>query len=221
MALFRLGPSLETANFVRGEGIYLRPATMADHPAWSELRAESRTFLAPWEPTWAADDLSRAAFRRRLRRHAEEMDRDETYPFLIFRTGDDRLVGGLTLGQVRRGVAQAATLGYWMGARHAGQGLMGRAVRATMQFAFASLRLHRVEAACLPHNAASIRLLTRVGFQPEGRARAYLRIDGLWQDHLLFALLEGDRILPSHAPTPQQARHAGAAPACPAPPDRR
>jgi ribosomal-protein-alanine N-acetyltransferase len=196
MALFRLGSSTDNANFVRGEGIYLRPGEMRDYESWSVLRERSRDFLAPWEPTWPADDLTRASFRRRLRRHSEEIDRDEAYPFFLFRQADDALIGGLTLGQVRRGVAQAATLGYWMGEPHAGKGYMSRAVRAAIGFAFATLRLHRVEAACLPHNSASVQLLEGVGFVKEGYARAYLRINGLWQDHLLFALVETDQITP-------------------------
>ena len=196
MALFRLGSSSENANFIRGEGVYLRPGEMRDYEQWRWLRELSRDFLTPWEPTWPADDLTRGAFRRRLRRHAEEIDRDEAYPFFIFRESDHALLGGLTLGQVRRGVAQAATLGYWMGEPHAGRGHMASAVRATTGFAFATLRLHRLEAACLPHNEASQRLLERVGFRKEGYARAYLRIAGVWQDHLLFALLESDPVLP-------------------------
>ena len=135
--------------------------------------------------------MTRTAFRRRLRRNLQEITNDEAYPFLIFRD-DDTLVGGLTLGQVKRGVAQSATLGYWMGVPYAGKGFMSRAVRAMTGYAFTSLHLHRIEAACLPHNEASIRLLERVGFKREGFARAYLRINGLWQDHLLYALLETD-----------------------------
>lgn len=193
MAFFRLGLPHENAHVVRGEGVYLRPPEMRDFEAWVSLRERSRAFLAPWEPTWPSDDLTRTAFRRRLRRHAHEMENDEACPFLIFRD-DDLLVGGLTLGQIRRGVAQSTTLGYWMGAPHAGRGLMSRALRAATAFAFSTLRLHRIEAACLPHNEASIRLLERTGFKHEGLARAYLRIDGRWQDHLLFALLESDPV---------------------------
>ena len=206
MALFRLGAFNDNANFVRGEGVYLRPAEMADFQPWSELRQASRDFLTPWEPTWPADDFTRASFRRRVRRHQEELERDEAYPFLIFRQGDDRLLGGLTLGQIRRGVAQSATLGYWMGAPHAGRGYMAAAVRATAGFAFATLRLHRIEAACLPENAPSIRLLEGVGFRREGFARSYLRINGEWRDHLLFALLETDRIVPRGATRPVKPR---------------
>ncbi len=192
MALFRIGAPHDNANFIRGEGLYLRPPEMRDFDQWVALRVESRDFLTPWEPTWPADDLTRTSFRRRMRRQAEEIDRDEAYPFFIFREGDHALLGGLTIGQIRRGVAQAGTFGYWMGAPHAGKGHMTKAVRAAAGFGFAALRLHRIEAACLPHNAPSMRLLERNGFQREGLARAYLRINGVWQDHVLFALLETD-----------------------------
>jgi ribosomal-protein-alanine N-acetyltransferase len=192
MALFRLGIQTQAPHAIRGEGVYLRPFESRDYPQWAELREKSRDFLVPWEPTWPADDLSKSAFRRRLRRHNEEIERDEAYPFLLFREPDGLLLGGLTLGQVRRGVSQSATLGYWMGQPHAGKGHMTRAVRAALAYAFDHLRLHRVEAACLPRNERSVRLLERAGFQQEGLARAYLRINGVWQDHILFARLESD-----------------------------
>ena len=190
MSLFRLTKSPEIEPLIRGDGLYLRPAAAADFSAWAQLRAESRAFLTPWEPTWPDDDLTRAAFRRRVRRQSEDMTRDESFAFLIFDLGTDALLGGLTIGGLRRGVAQAATLGYWMGERHAGRGRMTRAVAAAARYGFSTLRLHRLEAACLPENIASMTLLERNGFQREGLARAYLRIDGVWRDHLLYALLE-------------------------------
>ncbi len=103
MALFRLGAPSEISSFVRGEGVFLRPPEPRDYEAWSDLREKSRAFLTPWEPTWPGDDLTRTSFRRRLRRNLQEMSNDEAYPFFIFRDDDDRLVGGLTLGQVKRG----------------------------------------------------------------------------------------------------------------------
>jgi ribosomal-protein-alanine N-acetyltransferase len=118
------------------------------------------------------------------------MARDEAFSFLIFDTGADKLLGGLTLGGIRRGVAQSGTLGYWMGAPHAGKGRMTRAVASAVRFGFATLRLHRIEAACLPENTASQTLLERNGFQREGLARGYLRINGAWRDHLLYAMVE-------------------------------
>ena len=192
MALFGLARSADPQPLVRGEGLYLRPAIAADYSAWARLREQSRAFLAPWEPSWPSDDLTRAAFRRRLRRQAEDIAADESFAFLIFESTSDELLGGLTLGGIRRGVAQAATLGYWMGAPHAGKGRMTRAVAAVVHFGFDTLRLHRIEAACIPDNAPSIALLERNGFRREGFARAYLKINDAWRDHVLLALLEGE-----------------------------
>jgi ribosomal-protein-alanine N-acetyltransferase len=177
---------------IRGEGLYLRASEMRDYVEWAELREKSRSFLTPWEPLWPIDDLTRASFRYRVRRHAEEMARDEAYSFFIFREEDDALMGGLSFGHVRRGVSQAATLGYWMGESYAGKGHMTRAVRAACAYAFEKRGFHRIEAACLPTNEPSKRLLERVGFKQEGYARSYLNINGQWRDHLLYALLETD-----------------------------
>jgi len=147
----------------------------------------------PWEPTWPEDDLSRSAFRRRIKRYVEDLRSDQGYAFLIVRNTDNALVGGLTIANIRRGVAQAGSLGYWMGEPFARQGYMTAAVRAVVPFAFATLRLHRLEAACIPTNAGSIRLLENTGFLREGYAREYLCIDGAWQDHLLYARLKDAR----------------------------
>lgn len=177
---------------IRGDGLYLRASEMRDYMEWAELREKSRSFLTPWEPLWPIDDLTRASFRYRVRRHAEEMARDEAYSFFIFREEDDALMGGLSFGHVRRGVSQAATLGYWMGESYAGKGHMTRAARAACAYAFEKRGFHRIEAACLPTNEPSKRLLERVGFKQEGYARSYLNINGQWRDHLLYALLETD-----------------------------
>jgi ribosomal-protein-alanine N-acetyltransferase len=171
----------------------LRMPQMTDHNDWATLREKSREFLTPWEPTWPEDDLSRSAFRRRIKRYAEDLRTDQGYAFLIFRTADNALVGGLTLANVRRGVAQAGSLGYWMGLPFARHGYMTAAVSAIIPFAFATLRLHRLEAACIPTNAGSIRLLENTGFVREGYARQYLCIDGTWQDHLLYARLKDSK----------------------------
>jgi [ribosomal protein S5]-alanine N-acetyltransferase len=192
MALFGLTRPISPEPLLRGDGLYMRPAAPSDYLSWSRLRAASRSFLEPWEPTWPDDDLTRAAFRRRLRRQEEDMARDEAYSFLIFDNADDELLGGITLGGVRRGVSQSGTLGYWMGAPHAGKGRMTRAVAAIVEFALSKLRLHRIEAACIPANAPSIALLQRNGFRHEGFARGFLKINGAWRDHLQFALVEGD-----------------------------
>ena len=192
MALFRITRTVDPTPLLRGRGLILRPAQSEDYPAWSALRETSREFLTPWEPTWPSDDLTRSAFRRRLRRQAEEIARDEFFAFLIFEERSNVLLGGITIGGIRRGVAQSASLGYWMGAPHAGKGHMTRAVGIVAAFGFSTLRLHRLEAACIPSNIASATLLERNGFQREGFARAYLCINGVWRDHYLFGLLETD-----------------------------
>jgi len=192
MAFFRTVSFSEPLPTVEGDGVYLRAPQMSDYSEWTTLREASRAFLTPWEPTWPSDDLSRSAFRRRLRRYAEDQRADTSYAFFLFRKSDDALVGGLTLANVRRGVAQAGSLGYWIGEPFSRRGLMTGALLGLVPFAFASLRLHRLEAACIPSNAASIRLLEKMGFAREGYAREYLCINGLWQDHLLFALLNGE-----------------------------
>lgn len=180
---------------IEGEGVLLRTPQADDFVQWSRLREASREFLTPWEPVWPRDDLTRGGFRRRLRRYAQDIEADQAYPFLIFREGDHALLGGITLSNVRRGIVQAGMLGYWIGAPFAGQGHMRAAIRAVLPFLFARLSLHRVEAACLPDNIASIRLLEGAGFQREGLARQYLCINGEWQDHLLFGRLAGDAAL--------------------------
>jgi len=177
---------------INGDGVILRTPQMADYAAWAEVRERSREFLTPWEPTWPADDLARPAFRQRIRRYAEDLRTDQAYPFFLFRKEDGALVGGLALANVRRGAAQAGSLGYWVGAPYARCGYMSAAVRALVPVAFDLLRLHRIEAACIPTNMASIRLLEKCGFRREGYARAYLCINGIWQDHLLYARLGTD-----------------------------
>lgn len=194
MALFRFPSEPPSRPLIRTPNLYLRAPQASDHAAWALLRMESREFLTPWEPTWNEDDLTRTSFRLRAKRAAREISTDEAYSLFIFETGTETLIGGLTLGLIRRGVAQACTLGYWMGRRHAGKGHMTEAVRGAVRFAFSDLALHRVEAACLPNNEPSRRLLERVGFQPEGLARAYLKINGNWADHLLYAVLSSDAL---------------------------
>ena len=172
-----------------GEGVLLRPHRSSDFSEWERLRAGSRDFLQPWEPTWPADDLTRSAWRRRLAAYAQDIERGQAYPFLVFRESDGAMVGGMTVSNVRRGVAQMAQIGYWVGQPFARRGHTVAAVKAVTRFCFDRLRLHRVEAACIPSNTASRGVLAKAGFHPEGLARAYLRINGIWRDHLLFGLI--------------------------------
>jgi ribosomal-protein-alanine N-acetyltransferase len=192
MALLRTASSSDIGPIIQSERVLLRTPQMSDYPEWAELRALSRDFLAPWEPLWAADELSRSSYRRRVRHYLRDLREDLGYALFIFCAQTEVLVGGITVCNVRRGVTQACTLGYWIGAPYARRGYMTAAVRSVIPFVFDSLELHRLEAACLPANTASVKLLERTGFTREGLARRYLKINGVWQDHLLYALLESD-----------------------------
>lgn len=192
MVFLRPSVSHESGPVLLGQGVKLRTPTNNDFSEWAALREESRGFLTPWEPIWPADDLTRSAFRRRIRRYQAEIRADQAYPFFIFRDPDNDLAGGITITNVTRGMTQAATLGYWIGEDFARQGLMSAALRAIVPFAFDTLHLHRLEAACLANNNPSRRLLESAGFQKEGIARGLVRINGRWQDHIVMALLTDD-----------------------------
>jgi ribosomal-protein-alanine N-acetyltransferase len=177
---------------LEGDLVFLRPPQADDWEAWAGVRGESRDYLSPWEPTWPADALTESAYIRRLRRLATEWKGDEGYSFHVFQRDGGQLVGGIGLTQLRRGVAQTATLGYWVGREFERRGYTTEAVKLVSRFAFQTLRLHRVEAACLPENTPSRRVLEKSGFVREGYARQYLMIADNWRDHLTFALLAGD-----------------------------
>jgi ribosomal-protein-alanine N-acetyltransferase len=114
-------------------------------------------------------------------------------PMLMIRRSDQQLVGAITLDNIRRGPSQAGTIGYWIGQPFARQGLMREAILAMVHHSFTSLDLSRVEAACLPENAASRGVLEKTGFKYEGVAQSYLQIAGRWRNHVLYAALRADR----------------------------
>ncbi len=177
---------------LKGPAILLRPPATRDAAAWVALRKSSEAFLQPWEPTWPPDSCTVAAFHRRRLQIRDEWRAETGYGFLIFRREDNELLGGITLSNVRLGVARTGSLGYWIGAPHAHKGYMSEAVRCLLDHSFGHLQLHRVEAACLPNNEASRGLLLKCGFREEGLAREYLKINGRWCDHATFGILKGD-----------------------------
>lgn len=177
---------------IAGARITLRPPALSDYAQWAQLRSLSRVHLAPWEPLWSRDELTRFSYRRRLKAYGQDLRDDQGYYFFIADRASDALMGGVTLSNVRRGAAQTATLGYWMGVSFVQHGFMQEAVRLLIPYAFKSLRLHRMEAASMTHNFASQRVLEKVGFTREGLGRGYLKIAGSWQDHFIYALTEED-----------------------------
>ncbi|NRB35706.1 MAG: GNAT family N-acetyltransferase [Rhodobacteraceae bacterium] len=175
------------------ERLTLRPPTHADFRTWVALRQDSRDFLTPWEPSWAADHLTRKAFTNRVYWAQRSISGGTALPLFLIRRADDTLLGAITLDNIRRGPAQAGTLGYWTGAAHARQGYMREAIQAVVHHAFTRIDLSRIEAACLPENKASRGVLETSGFKYEGVAQSYLQINGRWRTHVLYASLRSDR----------------------------
>ena len=173
--------------------MFLRAPQMADFAEWAALREQSRDFLMPWEPTWPADDLTRGAFRRRLKRYAEDLRSDQAYPFFLFRKHDNALLGGLTLTNIRRGVAQAGSLGYWIGRALRAPGLHD-ARRCAPSCPSPSRRCGCTGSK--PPASRPTRPRSGCWKRPASSARAmpgeYLCINGIWQDHLLYARLQDD-----------------------------
>ena len=178
---------------IETERMTLRPPAHGDFRAWTTLRRESAEFLKPWEPTWANDHFSRKSFTNRVYWAQRSIANGTAVPLFLFRREDEALLGAITLDNIRRGPAQAGTMGYWIGAAHARQGYMREAIDAVAHYAFQELDLSRLEAGCLPENDASRRLLEKCGFKYEGVAQSYLQINGRWRNHVLYANLRLDR----------------------------
>jgi len=171
----------------------IRPTDPADGRAQLALRVANRPHTGPWDP--ARDESFYTAAGQRL-----ELDLDQrawtagsAFAFAVLDTSDDgRLIGRVALANVVRGPWQNATLGYWISADAGGRGHATRAVRLILRFAFEHAGLHRVQPAVIPRNERSIRVVERVGFRREGRAAKYLRINGVWEDHDIYALTAED-----------------------------
>ena len=178
---------------IETERMVLRLPAHGDWQAWAALRLESRSFLAPWEPAWAHDHLSKKAFTNRVYWAARAEATGTALPLFLFHRADQSLIGALTLDNIRRGPSQAGTVGYWVGAPYARLGFMREAIAAMVHHAFHVMDLSRIEAACLPENAPSRGVLEKSGFKYEGVAQSYLQINGRWRNHVLYANLRGDR----------------------------
>ena len=178
---------------IETERMILRPPAHGDFRAWSGLRRDSAEFLTRWEPTWASDHLTRKGFTNRVYWAQRSVANGSAVPLFLIRRADQMLLGAITLDNIRRGPAMAGTLGYWVGAPFARQGYMREALLAVVHHAFTRLDLSRLEAACLPENAASRGLLESCGFKYEGVAQSYLQINGRWRNHVLYANLRADR----------------------------
>lgn len=178
---------------IETERLSLRAPAHSDFRTWAALRRASQDFLVPWEPSWAGDHLTRKAFTNRVYWAQRSISNGSAVPLFLERRADEALVGAITLDNIRRGPAQAGTLGYWTGQEFARQGYMREAIQALVHHAFTQIDLSRIEAACLPENAASRGVLEKCGFKYEGVAQSYLQINGRWRTHVLYACLRSDR----------------------------
>lgn len=178
---------------IQTERMILRPPQHSDFRSWSALRHNSEGFLTPWEPTWSKDHLSRKGYSNRVYWSHRSLNAGSAVPVFLERREDGMLLGAITLDNIRRGPAQAGTMGYWVGAQFAREGFMSEAIGALVHYAFSTLDISRIEAACLPENAPSRGVLEKSGFKYEGVAQSYLQIDGRWRNHVLYANLRSDR----------------------------
>lgn len=176
----------------RGGGLLLRHPRWSDYEAWSQLRENSREHLSPWEPSWNPEHLLRRNYKHRLSVLKKQVSNQESFFFHVFRIPGETLIGAVNVTRIQRSVAQSGQLGYWLGESFSGQGHGRAAVGRVCEFCFRDLGLHRVEAAVQPENAPSITLLESLNFKPEGMARGYLKIDGKWRDHVVYAKLSSD-----------------------------
>lgn len=170
-----------------GKGAYLRPLSLTDTNTLLRLRVANREFLAPFEPLRNERFYTLEGQREQIEASMSEWDSDRGYGFGIF-TFDEEMVGRVALSNVVRGAWQNTTLGYFVAEGHGGKGYATEAVRLALDFAFGSVHLHRVQAGVMPRNVASAKVLRNNGFRLEGTSPRYLKINGEWEDHDLYAL---------------------------------
>ncbi|UPG87145.1 ribosomal protein S5-alanine N-acetyltransferase [Luteibacter aegosomatis] len=155
-------------------------------------RVENREHLGPWEPLRTTSHYAIDGARQAVEASLEAARADRGYPFAVLTPDGGEMIGSLTFANVVRGVFQACHVGYGIARRHQGKGLMFEALDSAMRYAFGPLDFHRVMANYMPRNERSGRLLERLGFEKEGYARRYLKIDGLWEDHVLTARIRSE-----------------------------
>lgn len=171
---------------------YLATPGLDDFVSWRQARQSSRAHLQPFEPVWKEDVFHRTNFRRFVRQSEYDLGSDGGVVLFLKLASNDEVIGGINLRNIRRGSADMGTLGYWIAAEFGGAGRMKKAVGCVTDFGFRHYDLHRIEAACVPENLASAAVLLANGYREEGFAHSYLKINGAWRDHRLFARVRPD-----------------------------
>ena len=179
---------------LHGTKVFLRSPEFRDWREWSELRKFNMEYLKPWEPAWSPYELERGYFVKRVKFFDKLSNRDKAYSFLIFDSDKNKLIGEININNIQRGVVQSCSIGYWISENKMGLGYMRESISILKDFIFNDLKLHRVEAACLPRNMRSLRTLLKSEFEIEGHAKKYLKINGVWEDHILLSCIKHESI---------------------------
>lgn len=179
-----IGTRLETARLV------LRAPRSVDVPELRRMLRKNSAYLRPWlpAPQPGVDPTSIAEISKTVARYRGAWRRDEAYNFLIEPAGESRIIGRISLTHVARGVWQNAHVGYFIDESEQGKGFTAEALDRLVTFSFETLLLHRVQAAIMPRNARSVRVVEKTRFRKEGMAERFLKIAGKWEDHLIFAI---------------------------------
>jgi [ribosomal protein S5]-alanine N-acetyltransferase len=171
---------------------HIRLADGADAPRLLRYRLENQSHLSPWEPLRESEYYTLAHCERTIAEGRAHAYQDRGYPLLAFDRDEQDILATFTFANIVRGAFQACHLGYGVAARMQGHGLMLEILRPGLAWAFNELGLHRVMANYLPRNVRSAKLLAQLGFEREGYAKRYLQIAGVWEDHILTALVRSD-----------------------------
>ena len=177
---------------ITGQKVILRPPQYSDWKAWADERKKNKLYLQPWEPLWSINELERSSFVKRVRMFERLSHNDQAYSFLIFTSDNEDFIGEVNISNVQRGIIQSCTIGYWIAKDCEGKGMMSESLELVKEFIFNELKMHRIEAACLPHNMPSLKVLLKNGFIKEGTARKLLKINDKWQDHTVLSFILDD-----------------------------
>ena len=177
---------------ITGQKVLLRPPQYSDWRSWADERKKNELYLQPWEPLWSINELERSSFVKRVRMFERLSHNDQAYSFLIFKSDSEDFIGEVNISNVQRGIIQSCSIGYWIAKDCEGKGMMSESLELIKEFIFNELKLHRIEAVCLPYNNPSLKVLLKNGFIKEGTARKLLKINDKWQDHIVLSFIVDD-----------------------------
>ena len=177
---------------ITGQKVLLRPPQYSDWRTWADERKKNELYLQPWEPLWSINELERSSFVKRVRMFERLSHNDQAYSFLIFKSDSGDFIGEVNISNVQRGIIQSCSIGYWIAKDCEGKGMMSESLELIKEFIFNELKLHRIEAVCLPYNKPSLKVLLKNGFIKEGTARKLLKINDKWQDHTVLSFIVDD-----------------------------